>query len=290
LNPALSTPLFGSLAPDDLVRELKQLPSSPNVLPRLAKMLKGDSASIGEVIELIRVDSAITARTLQIGSSAYYSPHGTPCENVEEAVGRVGFDEIYKLVSYAATAQLLMRQLDAYNLKPDDTWRLSVTCALAAEDLAHHAGVDPSLAYTVGLLHGIGLIAIDAWGQARPASLRFDSDGLPNEMADGETRVFGFTNAAVAAALLRLWEFPTSIIDPICCQYEPREAKDEPLMACLLHVAKWLRDASHLADDLPLPREPEAWIMDTMDLTSRDLELRLYTVRSAFLKVSNLLK
>jgi len=281
--------LASILTPDDLVRDLKQLPSTPCVLPRLAKLLKSDSASISDVIELIRVDTAITARTIQIGSSIYYSPHGKRCENVEEAVNRVGFNEIYKLVSYAATAQLLLRPLDSYGLETNDTWRLSVTCALAAEQLAGHAGIDRSLAYTVGLLHGVGLISLDAWRQSTPPVRRFPTLGLPSETVAAEEREFGFNNATVAAALLRLWEFPPSIVDPICWQYEPQAAKDEPLMACLLHTAKWLRDAAHVPDEQPLPPEPEEWIMNTLHLSSKELEILIYTVRAAFVEASKLL-
>jgi HD-like signal output (HDOD) protein len=288
VNTVETTPA-AALTPDDLVRDLKQLPSTPCVLPRLAKLLKSDSASIGDVIELIRVDTAITARTIQIGSSIYYSPHGDPCENVEEAVNRVGFNEVYKLVSYAATAQLLLRPLASYGLDTNDTWRISVTCALAAEQLASHVGVDRSLAYTVGLLHTAGLIALDAWRQLSPPVRPFLSKGLPKETIESEIREFGFHNATVAGALLHLWEFPSSIVDPISWQYEPQSAKAEPTMACLLHVAKWLRDAVHISDDQPAPPEPDEWILHTLRLSSRDLEVSIYTVRAAFLEVSKLL-
>lgn len=289
MNSTLATPTSVPKAPEDLVRGLKQLPSTPCVLPRLARLLKSDSASISDVIELIRVDTAIVARTIQIGSSIYYNPHGEPCENVEEAVNRVGFNEVYKLVSYAATAQLLLQPLLSYGLETADTWKLSVTCALASEHLAGHVGVDRSLGYTIGLLHGVGLIALDSWRQQYPPVHRLESLGLPRETTDAETREFGFDNATVSAALLRVWEFPPSIIDPIRWQYDPRGATVEPLLACLLHVAKWLRDAAHITEDQPLPPEPEAWIMNTLRITSRDLEIMIYVVRASFLDVSKML-
>lgn len=279
----------GAVSPDAMVRGLKQLPSTPCVLPRLAQILKSDSASISDVLQLIRVDAAITARTIQIGSSIYYSPHGEPCEDVEEAVNRVGFNEVYKLVSYAATAHLLLRPLLSYGLETNDTWRLAVSCALAAEQLADHSGVDRSLAYTVGLLHSAGLIALDTWRQQNPPVTRFASEGLPRETIQAETEELGFDNAAVAGALLNLWEFPSSIVDPIRWQHDPHRAKAEPLMACLLHVAKWLRDAAHLSEDTPLPPEPDEWAMNMLRMTSRDLEIMIYVVRASFSDVSKLL-
>jgi HD-like signal output (HDOD) protein len=275
--------------PDELVRHLDQLPATAAVLPHLLRLLKSDSASLSEVIELIRVDSAITARCLQMGSSTYYNARGTPCESVAEAVHRVGFNEVYKLVSYAATAQLLMRPLAPYHLQPEETWQRSVSCALAAEQLADYAGVNRNLAYTAGLLHGVGMIAVDAWMHREAVDLHFDSDELPGETVASETRLLGYTNAEVGAALLRLWEFPAAIVEPVRWQYEPAKSREEPLLACLLHVAKWLRDAAHIPEDQPLPNEPEKWILETLNLDSSDLEIRLYQVRDAFLAAARLL-
>ena len=276
--------------PDDLVRNLEQLPATAAVLPHLLRLLKSDNSALSEVIELIRVDSAITARTLQMGNSAYYNARGTPCDSVTEAVHRVGFNEVYKLVSYAATAQLLMRALAPYHLQPEETWKRSVSCALAAEQLADHVGVNRNLAYTAGLLHGVGMIAIDAWMQRESIDLHFDSDELPSETIASETRLLGYTNAEVGAALLHLWEFPPSIVEPVRWQYDPRKSREEPLLACLLHVAKWLRDAAHVPEDQPLPIQPEAWILETLQLTPTDLEIRLYQVRDAFARAARLLE
>lgn len=290
MPPSLLQPIVGSFDPAEIVRGLEQLPATPAILPRLLRLLDSDSASLDEVIDLIRVDLSITARILQMGSSACYHSAAGPCENVSEAVNRVGFNQVYKLVSYAATAQLLMRPLAAYHLATNDTWRLAVSCALAAEQLADSIGVNRNLAYTAGLLHGTGMIAIDTWRQQQRVELHFTSVGLPAETTESEKRALGFTNADVGAALLKLWEFPPSIVDPVGWQYEPGHAREEPLLSCLLHVAKWLRDASHLPDDAPLPPAPEAWILETLRIAPESLETRLYQVRDAFLEASKLLE
>jgi putative nucleotidyltransferase with HDIG domain len=269
---------------------MEQLPATPALLPRLLKLLKSDSASLGEVIELIKVEPSITAHMLQMGGSPYYRGKGARCENVEEAVNRVGFNEVYKFVSYAATAQLLMRPLESYGLTTVDTWRHSVSCALAAEHLADHTGVDRSIAYTAGLFHGVGMVAIDSWRHRQKMSFQFESTGLPEETTGSEKRALGFTHATVGAALLKHWEFPESIVEPVAWQYEPHESRTEPLLTCLLHVAKWLRDAAHIPEELPLPPNPDDWILETLGIASQSLETRLYQVREAFSEASKLLE
>ncbi len=253
-------------------------------------LLESDSASLDDVIELILIDSAIAARVLQIGSSVYYNTNGYRCECVHDAVNRVGFDQIHRLVSFASASHLLLRSLDTYGLSVDDALRRSVTCAVAAEQLAEHVGVNRGIAYTVGLLHGIGLIAIDVWARNERAALRFGTAGLPTETTEAEMRTLGFNNAAIGGALLKLWEFPSSFVEPIACQYEPRLAKEEPLLACLLYGAKWLRDAAHLPEEEPLPPLPSTWIMNTLQVTAASLEVRLYQVREGYFQAARMLQ
>ena len=60
--------------------------------------------------------AAIAARVLQMGNSAYYSG-GNVCFTVGEAVNRIGYNQIYELVSYAVASQVLVRPLAAYALR-----------------------------------------------------------------------------------------------------------------------------------------------------------------------------
>src|SRR5271170_1005953 len=88
---------FG-VSPDDLVREVRNLPSAPRVLPRLKTLLSDGNSSMLEIVDLIRLDLGIAARVLQVANSAYYSK-GARCYTVDEAVNRVGYDQVYELVS-----------------------------------------------------------------------------------------------------------------------------------------------------------------------------------------------
>jgi HD-like signal output (HDOD) protein len=228
------------LTPDIVVRQLRQLPSSPQVLPRLKRLLSDGNSSLFDVVTLIRLDQGIAAHVLQMGNSAYFS-HGTRCYTVDEAVNRVGFDQVYQLVQNAVSAQLLVRPLAVYGLDAVELWRRSVTCALAAETLARHLRQDHDVAYTLGLFHAIGMVAIDDWAEMRQADLHFSPGTLPLETCPEERKALGFHNAEVGAALLRLWDFPQVVSEPLRWQYLPQSTVAHTRLASLLHVSKWLR-------------------------------------------------
>ena len=272
--------------PDEVVRQLRHLPSAPQVLPHLKHLLGDGNSSLFDVVALIRLDQGIAARVLQMGNSAYFS-HGTRCYTVDEAVYRVGYDQVYELVLNAVSSQVLIRPLAVYGIAADKLWRMSVTCAIAAEILAKRIHMEQDIAYTVGLFHGLGLVAIDEWAFQRQPELRFNSRTLPLESCEDERKCLGFHNAEAGAALLRLWEFPTVMSEPVRWQYLPRGTSAHLPLAGLLHVAKWLRTAV-CEDSLEHPL-PERSLLLALNLAPMQLGEVAEKVRSRLAAVNALL-
>src|SRR3954469_19576853 len=190
-----------ALSPEDIVREVKTLPSAPKVLPGLKRLLSDGNSAMHEIVALIRLDPGIAVRVLQAANSAYFSK-GVRCFTVDEAVNRVGYDQVYELVSLAVASQVLVRPLDVYGVDADELWKMSVACALAAEELAVRSGQDRNAGYTVGLLHAIGMVAVDEWALRNARDFRLKNTGFPREATESERAALGFTNAQVGGALL----------------------------------------------------------------------------------------
>ena len=229
------------LTPEEVVRQLRHLPSAPKVLPRLKQLLCDNNSSMHEIVALIRLDPGIVARVLQLANSAYFSK-GVRCYTVDEAVQRVGYGHVYELVSYAVASQVLVRPLEVYGIEADDLWKMSVAGALAAELLAERTGQDRNVAYTVGLLHCVGMVAIDEWALRNARGLRLSIGTFPQEATKAERATLGFTQAEAGGALLRHWGFPSTIFEPVRWQYSPRASGSRERMATLLLAAKWLRN------------------------------------------------
>lgn len=260
---------------DELVRGLEHLPSAPRVLPRLKQLLRDGNSSMHEVVEMVRLDPGIAARVLQFGNSAYFS-RGLRCYTVEEAVNRVGYEQIYELVATAVASQVLVRPLETYAMDADVLWHNSIACALAAEALAERIRADCNVAYTIGLLHSIGMVAIDDWAARNRPALRFVSRGLPLECVEAEHTALGFHQAEIGAALMRLWEFPPVMTEPVRWQYLPHGTAVHFQLTALLHLAKWIRNAA-LHPALPRP-PPVVHLLGRMGLTQSQLNGLVETV------------
>ncbi|MBL9215229.1 MAG: HDOD domain-containing protein [Opitutaceae bacterium] len=272
---------------DELVRQLTHFPSAPRVLPRLKRLLTDGNSAMVDIVSFIRLDPGIAARVLQVGNSAFYG-NGNVCFTVDQAVHRVGYDQIYELVSYAVASQVLEHPLAAYRLEADDLWEMSVACALAAEHIAAQTGQDQSIAYTTGLLHGVGMVAVNDWVCRHHAGCELTVLPLPGEAVAAERALLGFTHAEAGAALLKLWEFPGAMTEPVRWQYLPRLTVAHNRAACLLHAAKWLRTA--VCTESSLPPAPDPAILQALGLGQRHLEAWLPEIRARLDAVSSLLQ
>lgn len=282
----VSTPQFVPRStPEDVVRRLTHLPSAPKVLPKLKRLLSDTNSSLHEVVNLIRLDPGIAARVLQIGNSAYFS-HGLRCYTVDEAVNRVGYNQVYELVGNAVAAEVLVRPLVIYSIGPDELWQNSVACAVAAERLADRVGIERAIAYTVGLLHRVGLVAIDEWLQRAAPAVRFTDNPLPLETTEQERQLLGFHNAEVGAALLRLWDFPAVMTEPVRWQYLPGATASHGQLASLLAAAKWISKAALFQQ----PSKPlDTALLRRCGLTDNQLRAEVANVHSRLGEISSLL-
>ena len=281
----LELPLGQVLTPEEMVRDLKHLPSAPKVLPRLKQMLSDGNSAMHEIVGLIRLDAGIVARVLQVANSAYFSK-GVRCYTVDEAVQRVGYDQVFDLVSYAVASQVLVRPLEVYGIEADELWRMSVAGALAAEVLADCTGQDRDAAYTMGLLHCVGMVAIDEWALRSAPAFRLGSAGFPRESTEEERSKLGFTQAEAGGALLRLWGFPSSIFEPVRWQYSPRASAGQVRMSVLLYAAKWLRNAACGRR----PVLPDAILLHPIGLTPTRLAAQAGEVTRRLTAISSLLE
>ena len=253
--------------PGQLVSELHQLPPIARVLARLQRLLSDPVSSLDGVADLIRLDAGLTTRVIQISNSVWFG-RGEPSQTIEDAVSRVGFREIYRLVAVMATDAVVASRLIVYGRDAGAMWQESVVCAYAAEILADRLGEDFAVAYTAGLLHATGRQAINQHllaSAGRPP--RLNDESFPRDFSVAEVARLGFTQADVGAALLSKWDFAPVVVEPIRFQYAPLEA-GEPYaaMAVILYGARMLRTiVCQQQDPAFLRTDPE--VMHRLGLT-----------------------
>jgi len=82
----------------ELFSKIEVLPPSPSLLPKLLPALADVNANFDEVVEIIELDPALTAKLLQICNSAFFGP-ANPVTEVRQAVNQAGYQSVYLLVA-----------------------------------------------------------------------------------------------------------------------------------------------------------------------------------------------
>jgi putative nucleotidyltransferase with HDIG domain len=191
-------------------------------------------------------DPALAAQVLRLANSAFY---GMPRRvgSVPQAVLILGTQAVRNLALVASTFPWLNRPIPGYALGPGQLWAhalgTAVGSALAAE---RSRRANPDLAFTAGLLHDLGKIAMSVWLERKlPALLRIaEIEGKPFDAV--ERRVLGYDHTQVGAHLGERWNLPSELVDAMRWHHRPDEAPvPSPLVDCV-HVADYLSMAMGL--------------------------------------------
>ncbi len=239
---------------DEILSQVEKLPPAPAVLPSLLNLLNDTNSNPNEVIALIRVDPSLTAQVLRLANSVYYGA-GRTTYDLQEAVGRIGFREVYKLVAVVCGQQMLNQQITQLFLDKGEMWEYSLGTGFIMEQMAQDLGEDATSAYTIGLLHGIGKLVISSHPTLEYADVFEAVEKKGISVTDAERLVWGVSSPEVGAELLRRWSFPDAIVVPILNQDRPARAPSYRKQACMLHLSIWTVAA------LGLNHGKDAWAM-----------------------------
>jgi len=273
---------------EQLDADLEGMSVAPQVLPRLQQMVSDLNTNPDEIRDMIRMDAALSSMILRTANSAFFNP-GYHIDSVDDAIMHLGFSDVYQIVSMLAFSDVMARPLPAYGLSAGQFWRRSVACALAMERLARKYSEDPGAAYTIGLLHGIGMVFMQKEID-RLADFSFRAT-LPKDVAIAveEKSVFGINHAKIGAEVMKRWGFSDEVVAPTLCQFEPSEAGKHERMTCLISFAK--RMIGTIVDDdqagVNLPG-PDPLLIALLHLTREEYDRVVALLRKSFKKAQSL--
>jgi len=211
------------------LREVKALPPSPQVLPRVLDALRHEQTTLEEVGELIALDPALTAKLLHYCNSVYFSGR-EPVASVPEAIGRVGFQTIFSLVS-AVTGSKSFNLPAASGLDGTQLWKHSLTTAFGCKFIAEDIGEESNLLFTAGLLHDIGRVVLAQAKGVEYGRLLTEAARTGAKPLEREKAAYGFTHAEVGACLLETWKLPVPLVQAVRFHHQPAAAGGDKKMA-----------------------------------------------------------
>ena len=224
------------LTAEDYLSQATSLPPAPRVLPQLLVLLSQPNTDSGRLVDLISRDPHLTLSVLRLCNSAYLG-NSMPAGDLQEAVTRLGFRQVYQMVATISGASLLAPAQPGYGIGPGELWRHSVTAAIAAQIAARHLQENETLAFTATLLHDLGkAILSDPLVDAQAHFLKAFADDSQITLTEVETQLLGVEHAHVGSRLLARWQFPESLIHAVRGHHDPSAAAPHERLAALVYL------------------------------------------------------
>jgi putative nucleotidyltransferase with HDIG domain len=241
------------------------------VLPKVLDALRHEQTTLDEIGELVALDPALTAKLLHYCNSVYFAGR-EPVSSVPEAIGRVGFQTIFTLVS-VVTGSKSFNPPDTSGIDGSQLWKHSLTTAFACKFIADDLEEDNNLLFTAGLLHDIGRVVLAQAKGADYGRLFHEAASAGASCTERERVTYGFTHADVGACLMETWKLPAQLVQSVRFHHRPAGGGSAVKTAAAICVGNALaHHFEHPADGLAANSELQA-ALQLLTLGERHLEL-----------------
>ncbi len=211
------------------------LPSLPRAVALLMSELAQAEPSLRRLNQFFGTDPALAARLLQEANASAFGAQ-QQISGIPEALALLGVAQLRTLVR-AAPLGASSRSVPGVNLQL--FWRYSLNTAKLARSFAGLVQQSQIVAYTAGLLHGVGELALHLADPERMQSINSLMPPLDPRRAKLEQRLLGYCYAQVSAELARRWQLPLVVVDALRHHHAPFDNNEYEPLAGVLHLAAW---------------------------------------------------
>ncbi len=214
---------------EEILAAIKQVPLLSPSASQLLQLTASTDHDIKEVIDIVKYDSALTARVLKIVNSvAFGLVHEV--STIDRAVGYLGERMIASLALSDSASALFHKELQGYNGPKSELWNHDLRTAIAARAIAAQAKeeMNPDLAFTAGILHAVGKAVLSDFLHNSASELlgEIDDEEVDDYLA-GEREVLGIDHTEAGYELAKNWELPDTLTMPIRYHHAPADAPEE---------------------------------------------------------------
>jgi len=227
------------MTPNEVIAKVQNLPAVSHAALKLVSLLEKPTVSNDDIVTVLKHDNVLTAKLLRACNSPLYG-FEEKISSVEQAVLMLGHQQILQMVLGLAFGTAMSVKLPGYVIEAKELWIHSLTTAVAAEHLAKAQipfEVDSTVAFTAGLLHDIGKLALnDVLNDDFQAAIRALVSKGGISRSEAEEQVVGTDHSKVGACLLEKWRLPTTIVEAVLNHHHPL-FEPEPQLSVMIHVA-----------------------------------------------------
>ena len=185
------------------VKAMDSLPPLPAFALRVVQVVQDPNSSAVELSTVVSADPGLSAQFLRVANSASYRGNGE-ITSVKNALVRIGFAQTRNIAIGGAIASAFPPDALHALFRIESFWSHSLAVASYAGRLAQKAKtVDQATAFTAGVLHDIGRLAMfhaDPAGLDQVVARHLAEEGSLEEI---ELSTLGYSHSAVDGRLAK---------------------------------------------------------------------------------------
>jgi len=212
----------------DLADAIPMLPAHAHEIAEIA--LDPNVPAI-RITAIVSKDPVLATQVIHLANSAFSSP-ATEITSIREAVVRMGTTAVRNVVT-ASCLTSMMANPQIYGPRGRALIDHSIGTAYLARLVAERSGGDADEAFLAGLLHDIGKLLILKLATERVPGVAKPTIAEVDEVVVEQHAAFG-------GFLVRRWQLPRTLHDPIVWHHYPEGASHRPQEAAMIYAANRL--------------------------------------------------
>jgi putative nucleotidyltransferase with HDIG domain len=205
------------------------------------QLTNNENVQLHQLSELISSDAAFASEVLTIANSLVYAPRFPAC-TILQAIAVLGANHLQGMCLTVGVRSYLGTALNHPLIR--NVWRHNLACALIARQLAAAGFMDQDAAYTAGVLHDIGRLALAVIRPNEYAVLLARHQGSATSILAAEEELFGCDHCEAGRHLVADWKLPAEFHEIVGNHHAPRREDGVWGMAELIKISCRLADAA----------------------------------------------
>jgi len=225
-----------------VISNVNQLPSMPDVVAKLLRLVNKEDFSFKEIAEEISKDQAMTTNILKLCNSAYFSK-GNTITSVEKGIITLGLNEVKEIIMIVSAKPLLDKSLLGYDMEKGALWEQGFIVAEVAKKISELTGRKDvaDIVFTGGIIHNIGKVVIALFVHNTFVEIMdlVQKENMPFSKAERE--VMGYSHEEIGERVLSKWNFPQVLKSIVRYYKDPASAPEEDQYeVSVVHIANVL--------------------------------------------------
>jgi putative nucleotidyltransferase with HDIG domain len=222
---------------NNIGKSLNSLPAFPATVHKVTSVVNNPDTFLSELVEVIRLDQAITANILRMCNSAYIGLRHK-IDNVHDAIMYLSRQNVFRAVMAAGISRFFQDR-PGYETEARELWEHSVGTALMSQILARKIiEHEDSRLFTAALLHDIGKVILGEFVSVKYNDIIKLISVRTCFFLEAEEEVLCVNHAEIGGVITKVWNFPQDIQQAIAYHHRPdRHPATASVVPWLIHLA-----------------------------------------------------